>query len=162
MRRSVTMTSKASSASALTAARTPSASVTRWPRFLSRSARVVRAEDSSSTTRIAAIVLPSAAQRQEDGEGRTAAGRRRDLDPPPVGGDDALGDGEPEAGAALLPGEERLEDTPARLVRHPTAGVGDGDRHFGTPEADRDAEATAPLDRLHAVQRDIPEHLGQL
>src|SRR5438445_11034338 len=162
MRRSVTMTSKASSASALTAAWTPSASVTRWPRFFSRSARVVRAEDSSSTTRIAAIVLSSAAQREEDGEGRTAAGRRRDLDPPPVRGHDALGDGEPEAGTPVLPGEEGLEDPPPRLLPHPTAGVGDGDRYLGPPEADRDAEAAAPLDRLDAVQRDIPKHLGHL
>src|ERR1700730_10483197 len=55
MRRSVTITSKASARSSRTAAVTPSASRTRWPRCLSKSARVVRAEDWSSTTRIAAI-----------------------------------------------------------------------------------------------------------
>src|SRR5216683_2997337 len=128
MRRSVTMTSKASSVRALTAAPTPSASVTRWLRFRSSSARVVRAEASSSTTRIAAI-SHARGDRQHDGEARALAGRRLDVDPPPVRGDDAPGDGEPEAGAAPLPGVEGLEDPPALLDRNPAAGVGDRDRH---------------------------------
>src|SRR5216684_67853 len=102
----------------------PSPSVTRWLRFRSSSARVVRAEASSSTTRIAAI-SHARGDRQHDGEARALAGRRLDVDPPPVRGDDAPGDGEPEAGAAPLPGVEGLEDPPVLLDRNPAAGVGD-------------------------------------
>src|SRR5882672_1866857 len=161
MRRSVTMTSKASSVRALTATPTPSASVTRWLRFRSSSARVVRAEASSSTTRIAANSRPRA-ERQHNGEPRALAGCRLDVDPPPMRGDDAPGDGEPEAGAAPLPGVEGLEHPPALLDRNPAAGVGDRDRHRAAPAGDRDVEAPGPLHRLDPVQRDVPQHLGDL
>ena len=76
---------------------------------------MVRADGSSSTTRMVAIVRPLA-QRQENGEARALARRRVDLDAPAVRRHDAPGDGEPEAGAGGLLGVERLED-PALLLR---------------------------------------------
>ena len=155
------MTSKASSVRVLTAAPTPSASVTPMAPFRRSRARVVRAEASSSTTRIAPSHDP-ACDRQHDGETRALAGRRLDVDPSPVRGDDAPGDGEPEAGAAPLPGIKGLEDPSVLLERNPAAGVGDRDRDHGAPPGHRDIEATGSVHRLDPVQGDVPQHLGYL
>src|SRR5688500_14832544 len=52
--------------------------------------------------------------REEERDAGPAAGRGVDLDPAPVGGDDALGDREAEPAAVRLAGVERLEH-PAQL-----------------------------------------------
>src|SRR5690242_12241885 len=128
MRRSVTTTSKVVSASALVAAPTSAASITRWPRFLSRRAMVARAEGSSSTRRIAATCSRSR-ERQEDREARPPAGSRFHLDPPAVGGDDATSERQAESGARRLAGVEGIEDAATLLGEHAAAGVADADRH---------------------------------
>src|SRR5262245_24735731 len=158
IRRSVTITSKASSAKVLTAVATPSASATRWLRFLSRSARVVRAEDSSSTTRIVAIALA----RKQDGEAGAPAGGRVNLDPAAMARHDAAGDRQPETGPPRLARVERLEHAPALVGRHAAAGVADGNGHPRRRGADGDREPPAPVHRLDAVQGDVPQHLRDL
>ena len=62
---------------------------------------MVRADGSSSTTRMVAIVVRSA-EREENGEAGPASGRRLDLDSSAVRGHNAPGDGEAEAGAGGL------------------------------------------------------------
>src|SRR5215469_9814121 len=160
IRRSVTITSNPSSVSALMAAATPSTSVTWWPRFLRRRPRVLRAEGSSSTMRMVAIVVLSLGEK--NGEARAAPGRRLDLDPTAVGRHDAPGDGEAEAGARGLARVEGLEDAAALLSGHAASGVADVDGDLPLAEADRDAEAPRSVHGFHAVQGYVPHHLSDL
>src|SRR6266849_8454223 len=111
---------------------------------------MVRADGSSSTTRMVAIVVLSA-EREENGEAGATPGRRLDLDAPAVRRHDAPGNGETEAGAGGLFGIERLEDPAQLLGRHSAAGIADGDDDLRLAEADRDAEAPASIHRLDAV-----------
>src|SRR5262245_13851362 len=161
IRRSVTITSNPSSVSALMAAATPSISVTWWPRFLRRRPRVLRAEGSSSTMRMVAIVVLSP-KGEEKGAARPASGRRLDLDPSAVSRHDAPSDGEAEAGACGFARVEGLEDSAALLGGHAAASVGDVDGNLSLAEADRDAEAPRSAHGFDAVQGDVPHHLGDL
>src|SRR5215470_5898047 len=161
IRRSVTITSNPSSVSALMAAATPSTSVTWWPRFLRRRPRVLRAEGSSSTMRMVAIVVLSP-KGEENGEARPASGRRLDLDPPAVGRHNAPGDGEAEAGARGLARVEGLEDPAALLGGHAASGVADVDGDLSLAEADRDAETPRSVHGFRAVQGYVPHHLSDL
>src|SRR5262245_62138533 len=127
MRRSVTMRSKASSVSALTASVTPAASATRWPRLRRRRARVERAEVSSSTTRMSAMASVRGHGRGDE-EPRAPVRLRLDVNVAPVGGHDAPHDGETEPRSPRLLREEGLEDPPPLLRRDAAAGVGHGDQ----------------------------------
>src|SRR5918996_2929905 len=126
MRRSVTTRSKTSSPRCFVAPVRPSASRTRWPRLRKSSARVLRADGSSSTTSRCATSVASV-QREQQRHPRAVAGLGVDLDPAAVSGDDPLGDGEPQPGAVGLAGVERLEDAGPALDGGPGAGVGDGE-----------------------------------
>src|SRR5207342_3266295 len=111
------MRSKVSSVRALTASVTPAASTTRWPRLRKSSASVERADTSSSTMRMSA--MPSGRlDGQGDHEPRALPGFRLDVDVAAVGGHDPPHDGQSQAGASRLLGEERLEDAPPLLGRN--------------------------------------------
>src|SRR6266568_2025134 len=62
-------------------------------------------------------------ERQEDGHLRAAAGPVPHLDPPVVRLDDAAGDGEPEAGAVWLRGEEGREEARQHGLRDARTAV---------------------------------------
>src|SRR6266436_47986 len=137
MRRSVTITSKASARSSRTAAVTLSASRTRWPRCLSKSARVVRAEDSLSTTRIAAIRPEGSHSVPVPRSGRAAAWEARAEE-------GVFQDGTPEFRFELLWQKGRLPVDPVLLQLAPEGGAPDPER-LGRP---RVIPARA-LERLH-------------
>src|SRR5438477_5494502 len=160
IRRSVTTRSKTSSARSLAAAVTPSASATRWPRLRSRSASVERAEGSSSTT--SRWATSGGLQREEQRHPRAAAGLGVDLDAAPVGGDDTLGDAETEAAAVGLARGEGLEELIEPLGGNAGAGVADGEGDVAVATGHLQREPPAPVHRLHAVERDVPQHLGDL
>ncbi len=87
-----------------------------------------------------------------------------ELDLAAVPLDDAVDDRQPEAGALLLRGEERVEDLLQVLRRDPRAGV--LERHLDpAPVLDErglDDERAAPRHRLAGVHDDVHERLPEL
>src|SRR5262245_55569449 len=133
--RSVTTRSNTSSASRAAADVAPSASITRWPRLRRSSARVVRAEGSSSTTRRCAM-SGGRRQREEQGHPRALADLGVDLDASPVRALDALRDRQAEPAAVRLARVERLEDAGQVLGRDAGAGVADRERDVAVAAID--------------------------
>src|SRR5205823_13733990 len=113
------------------------------------------------------IDVPRAAVRREvDREERAACAARRRAHVAAVLGDDALRDEEPEPAAAVLGGEERVEDVPAVLRLDAGPGVGDLD---DTPDLGAAAllarphlDGAAPFRCLDGVQDDVHEDLLDL
>src|SRR5262245_23388063 len=144
MRRSVMTMSKLSSVSALEAAWTPSACETRWPRLLRMRARVVRAEGSSSTTRMAAMVS-TPVQGKPDHEPTAPTHDRVHVDPAAMRGDDPPSDAQPESRPTPLLRVEGLEHALAVLGRDPPAGLRHRHDDLAVVPAHVDAEPAAAV-----------------
>ena len=97
-------------------------------------------------------------------DGKTTAMRRHrfDIDAAPVGGDDALGNGQAEAGAAWFLRNEWLED-PALLVGGDAGScIRHANQDFAVAAPDLQGEMAAPMHGLDPIAGDVPEDLRQL
>src|SRR5947199_4692180 len=138
--RSTRATSKSDCLSCSRPSATVSAATAMWPRARSSSQMTSERALSSSTTSMRTELesaMTSAPprlrsrHRQDQGQPRTLADLALDPDLAPVRGDDAVADGEAEAGALSdrLGGEEGAEDLVQVLRWDAHAVVGDGEHH---------------------------------
>src|SRR5439155_5220279 len=145
-----------------------------WPRARSSSQMTSERALSSSTTSMRTELesaMTSAPprlrsrHRQDQGQPRTLADLALDPDLAPVRGDDAVADGEAEAGALSdrLGGEERAEDLVQVLRWDAHAVVGDGEHHRVRSVAPR-LEIDVPSGRcgVEGVHQEGDEGLTEL
>src|SRR5712664_4367382 len=90
---------------------------------------------------------------------RSLAGLALDVDAPAQGPRDLLADRQAEPGALSvgLGGEERLEDVPFHLGRHPGAGVADAQLDVPSVGARPDLQPAAIGHRVDGVRHQIRE-----
>src|SRR5207253_10665097 len=79
-----------------------------------------------------------------------------------VGLDDAVDDGEAEAGAPLLGGEERVEDALQVVGADALARVGDLEQRLVVVAREPHVDAAAGRGGVGGVAEKVPEHLAEL
>src|SRR5205823_1763033 len=142
------------------------AAVSRWyPSLASSPFSASSIAFSSSTTRMRPCISAPRRHRQRDLELGPAADLARHLDRALVRLDDLLRDRHAEPGAALLGGEERVEDAVELLGRDAAAVVAHPDG--GEAVAVLDEQVDAPSlgnrrERVDGVVDDVGEHLAAL
>lgn len=102
------------------------------------------------------ILLNPRQAHEEGGAGRVGA---YEVDTSIVQLDDAIGNGETDAGAVRLGAEVELEDAGAALGGDADAAVGDGDEPVGAVGGDADMEGAAIGHGFDAVAEEIEEGL---
>src|SRR5437868_11035428 len=168
IRRSVMTTSKSPAESARSAVARFSACSTACPSAVRRMSSMVRMLSLSSTTssRAMVITLPRArrahrflvgGQRQRDREGAAPARLAPHRDPAVVPFDDAVDDGQAEAGAACLGGEEGIEDARQVLGGDSLARVLDLEHGLAGLATQPHPELAAGLGRVARVAEQVPE-----
>jgi hypothetical protein len=101
-------------------------------------------------------------QRQTDDEATAVIWCGFQIDTSAMSCDDALRNGQAEAGAAGFLRDERLEDVPAFFQGDARSRIRNGNQHLAVASTDIQAEVTLALHGLQAIAGDIPKHLGQL
>ncbi len=81
---------------------------------------------------------------------------------PPCSGDDALADGQPQAGPLVLGGEIGLKNIGRHLRRHTFAGIGEADFGVGPLDPAGDGDLPASGHGLQGVFQEIDQHLMHL
>src|SRR5258707_15327276 len=108
-------------------------------------------------------------RRQDDAEDASATDLAFDRNGAPRGGDDAMADGETEAGSAAagLGGEEGIEDARQEALRNARTGITDLDHRASRcigPRDDSDLVGCDPTfrDRMRGVHDQVDEYLAEL
>src|ERR671924_821392 len=114
---------------------------------------------SSSTT---STRMSDIGRRQGDGEGAAHARAAVHVDVAAVVLHDAVYEREPEAAAAGLRREERLEDVAQVAGGDALTGVGHAQDQAAAGDCHRHLELAAVGHRLHGVEAEIPDDLPEL
>src|SRR5262245_43591564 len=114
---------------------------------------------SSSTTRTRVSAMDP---REAQGEDAAGAERRFHVDVAAVVLHDPIDEGQTDAGAVGLRGEERLEDVSEVFLRDAFAGVRDTHLEASADGLGRNPQFSAVRHRLHGVEAEIPDRLAEL